>query len=102
MLSLILAQDSMYTTTIWTSIEPCLGLVCACLPGIRSLFPSSHKASSSRQAAKNASPPKPGPKPFKARVGEFTQELHSLSKDDFESQEGTIDRSLAYSSVSEN
>ncbi|TVY92475.1 Satratoxin biosynthesis SC1 cluster protein [Lachnellula willkommii] len=32
--------DSLYDATLWTFVEPCIGLVCSCLPVIRSLFPT--------------------------------------------------------------
>lgn len=32
--------DTIYDGVIWTFVEPCIGLVCGCLPTIRGLFPN--------------------------------------------------------------
>lgn len=38
-MALIAHADTTYEGAIWTYVEPCIGLVCACLPIIRGLFP---------------------------------------------------------------
>jgi len=77
---------SIYSTTIWTFIEPCLGLVCACLPAIRSLFPSTRKDSSKPTPQNLIQPPIYRYK-TKEGVGALTQELRDLSEGNFESRE---------------
>ena len=34
------SPDTVYQATLWTHIEPSVGLICSCLPIIRGLFPS--------------------------------------------------------------
>jgi len=43
--------DTMYHATIWTFIEPCIGLVCSCLPVIRGLFPAFKSKNTTKNSA---------------------------------------------------
>lgn len=31
-------QDTIYQATLWTLVEPCIGITCGCLPILRGLF----------------------------------------------------------------
>ncbi|PYH97830.1 integral membrane protein [Aspergillus ellipticus CBS 707.79] len=39
---------TVYQATLWTHIEPCVGLICSCLPTIRGLFPRLKLSSQNR------------------------------------------------------
>lgn len=41
--------DTVYQATLWTHIEPSVGMVCSCLPSIRGLFPAFSFTKSSSQ-----------------------------------------------------
>ena len=45
--------DDTYNVFIWTSIEPCVGIVCACLPTLGPLFTAGHGAESMLGSFKN-------------------------------------------------
>ena len=39
-------QDDTYNIFIWTAIEPCVGIVCACLPALGPIFQGAHSPGS--------------------------------------------------------
>ena len=42
----LILEDDTYDIFIWTVIEPCMGVVCACLPTLGPLFQGSHSVES--------------------------------------------------------
>lgn len=46
---LLFFTDTVYQATLWTHIEPSVGMVCSCLPSIRGLFPAFSFTKSSSQ-----------------------------------------------------
>ncbi|KAJ3474935.1 hypothetical protein NLG97_g9637 [Lecanicillium saksenae] len=44
-----LFPDTVYQATLWTHIEPSVGMICCCLPSIRGLFPAFRFTKSSSQ-----------------------------------------------------
>lgn len=54
-LPLLFFTDTVYQATLWTHIEPSVGMVCSCLPSIRGLFPAFTFTKSSSQGTSKVS-----------------------------------------------
>ena len=64
--------DSVYNATVWTLVEPCIGMVCGCLPIVRGLLPAAaptRKKSHLNRSRSSGYGHSRSPKPFRDSPG---------------------------------